>query len=137
MIKNVCLKKFHQSCSFPAYVYKCGIDKYTLIATVMGKYQIILARLFIGKSNSGDTVLTHAIFESYDEYGKKMVETQFRTNGLESEFMAVKNVMWKAGIKFFEVAPCHFSELLKGLGAYYQAVNPDIDDYTVMSQICH
>ena len=137
MIMKVNLKPFKDSCELPAYVYQNGVDRHTLIATIMGKYKITLARLLIGKSNSNDTVLTHAMFESYTEYGEKMAETKFRISGLESEFMAVKNIMWIAGIEFSEMPSCHFLELLNALGAYYQAVNPEIEDYGIVSQICY
>ena len=137
MIKNVQLKPFEMSLELPTYVYGKGVDKYTLVGTIQGDYKITLAKLKIGKSFSGDTVLSHALFESYTNHGEKMSEAKIRMTGCESEFMAVKNVMIKAGIEFENIAPCHFCDLLNALGAYYQAGNPEITEYTVVSQRCH
>ena len=92
--------------------------------------------LTVGDLPSGSKKLFHALFESYTDHGKKMRETKSRVNGFERDFIAVKSAMFVAGIEFNPIAPCHFSELLKGLGAYYQAVNPEIQDYTVVSQKC-
>ena len=137
MIKNVQLEPFDVSYEFPTYVYGKGVEKYTLIATVRGDYKITLAKLKIGTSKSGETELAHAIFERYTNHGEKMSEVKSRTSGCESDFMAVKNAMSKVGIEFENIAPCHFSELLNALGAYYQAINPEITEYAVVSQRCH
>ena len=137
MIRNVNLKPFEVSCELPTYVYGSGVEKYTLIATVPGNYEITLAKLIIGTSLSGKSVLSHAMFESYTEHGEKMCETKIRVGGCEREFMAAKNAMTKAGIEFEPILPCHFCDLLNGLGAYYQAVNPEIQMYKVLSQSCH
>lgn len=139
MIKNVQLKPFDADkiCELPTYVYGGGIEKYTLVATVPGNYKIILAKLTIGTSVSGATTLSHAMFESYSEHGEKMSESKIRISGCEREFMAVKNAMSEVGIEFKSIAPCHFLDLLNALGAYYQAVNPEISEYVVVSQGCH
>ena len=139
MIKNVQLKPFdvHKCCEFPAYVYGNGIEKYILIATVLSGYKIMLAKLMVGTSISGKDTLSHAVFESYSEHGEKMSEARARIGGFEREFMAVKNAMSKVGIEFNQIAPCHFLDILNALGAYYQAVNPEIKGYTIMSQRCH
>ena len=137
MIKNVNLKPFEGSCELPTYVYRSDIEKYTLIATVPGDYKITLAKLTIGTSVSGKTVLSHAVFESYTAHGEKMYETKIRVGGCEREFMAAKNAMVKAGIEFEPIPPCHFCDLLNGLGAYYQADNSEIIEYKIMSQRCH
>ena len=81
MIKNVNLKPFEGSCELPTYVYGSGIEKYTLIATVSGVYKITLAKLTIGTSVSGKTVLPHAVFESYTDHGEKMCETKIMVGG--------------------------------------------------------
>ena len=137
MIKNVNLKPFEVSYKFPTYVYGNDIESYTLIATVHEHYKIILGKLTIGTSESGSATLSHALFESYPEYGEKMSESKIRIGGFESDFMAAKNVMVKTGIEFENIAPCHFCDLLSALGAYYQAANHEISDYVVMSQKCH
>ena len=139
MIKSVQLKPLdvNMPCELPTYVYGNGVEKYTLIATVPGDYKITLAKLTIGSSMSGTTMLSHAMFESYSEHGEKMSEAKIRISGCERDFMAVKNVMSKVGIEVESIAPCHFSVLLNALGAYYQAVNPEISEYVVVSQRCH
>ena len=139
MINSVQLKPFdvNVNCELPTYVYGNSIEKYTLVATVPGNYKITLAKLIIGKSVSGTTELSHAKFESYTEHGEKMSEAKIRISGCEREFMAAKNAMLKVGIEFNPIVPCHFLDLLNALGAYYQAVNPEIKEYTVMSQRCH
>ena len=137
MIRNVELKPFEKSCELPTYVYGSGIEKYTLVGTVQGGYKITWARLTIGSSVSAGTELAHALFESYTDHGEKMSETKIRIAGAEKEFMAAKNVMIKAGIEFNPTAPCHFLDLLNALGAYYQAGNPEILRYEVLSQRCH
>lgn len=139
MIKNVQLKPLdiEKPCELPTYVYGNGVEKYTLFATVQGDYKITLAKLTIGSSVSAGNDISHAMFESYSDHGEKMSEAKIRMGGLEREFMAVKNAMSKAGIEFENIAPCHFCDLLNALGAYYQAGNPEITEYAVVSQRCH
>ena len=135
MIKSIKLKPFDGSGILPAYMKELQV--YTLLAKVKGNYEITLARLTVGDLLSGSKKLFHALFESYTDHGKKMRETKSRVNGFERDFIAVKSAMFVAGIEFNPIAPCHFSELLKGLGAYYQAVNPEIQEYAVVSQKCY
>lgn len=137
MIKNVDLKPFTKSQLFPTYVYKNGVNIYTLSATVAGGYEITLAKMTLGDSVSGGFPLSHVLFESYTSQGQKRIETKTRVGGYEREFNAAKQAMFKAGIEFESIAPCHFEELLEGLGAWYKADNPDIQDYAVVSQTCH
>ena len=137
MIKAVNLRPFDGSEDLPAYVYKNTIGKYTLVATAPGGYKVVFARLTVGSSKSGSEELTHALFESYDTFGNKMKETRTRVGGYDREFLAAKYAMIEAGIEFENIAPCHFSKLLNALGAFYNAVDPDIQEYTVMSQSCH
>ena len=137
MIKNVNLKPFTNVQAFPAYVYKKGVNIYTLNATVTGGYEITLARITLGDSMSGGLPLSHVLFESYTKQGQKRIETKTRVGGYEREFNAAKQAMLKAGIEFEPIAPCHLEELLKALGAWYKAANPDIQEYVVLSQRCH
>ena len=116
-------------------------NTYTAIATIPNDYCMVLGKICIRntKSSNGAT-LTHVRFESFDEHDRKMIETRMRVVGLrelERNFIAVENAMIKAGIEFNSVPPCHFLDLLKGLGAFYHAANPDIQSYAVMSQIRH
>ena len=66
MIKSVQLKPLdvNMPCELPTYVYGNGVEKYTLIATVPGDYKITLAKLTIGSSMSGTTMLSHAMFDT-------------------------------------------------------------------------
>lgn len=133
MIKSVDLKPFKKHELFPAYVYSNSVRIYTLNATVPGGYEITLARIVVGKSMSGGAPLSHVLFESYTKNGQKMIEIKTRVSGYEREFNAVKQAMIKAGVEFEPIAPCHLEELLEGLEAWYKAVNPDIQEYAVMS----
>lgn len=137
MIKDVNLKPFTKSEMFPAYVYKKGLTIYTLNAMVADGYEITLAKLTVGESTSDSELLCHALFESYNDHGEKMVETRARMSGSEREFNAGKEAMIKAGIEFEPITPCHFDELMSELGAWYEAANPDIRECKVMSQKCH
>lgn len=137
MIRNVNLKPFKKPELFPAYVYSNSVRTYTLNATVSGGYEITLARIVVGNSLSGGAPLSHALFEGYTKNGQKMIETKTRVGGYEREFNAVKQAMIKAGVEFEPIPPCHLEELLEGLGAWYKAANPDIQDYAVVSQTCH
>lgn len=134
MIKNVKLKVFNGASILPAYMKE--LEVYTLVATIKGGYEITLARLTVGDLPSGSKKLFHALFESYTDHGQKMRETKSRVGGHERDFLAVKSAMLEAGIEFNPIVPCHFLDLLKGLGAYYQAENPDIQKYAVVSQKC-
>ena len=137
MIKNVELKPFEKHCELPTYVYGNGVEEYELVGTIAGGYKILMARLKVGTSKSKGEILSHAVFESYTTHGEKMSETKIRIGGCDSDFMAVKNAMIKSGIELENIAPCHFCDLLNALGACYQAANPDIQGYAVMSQRCH
>ena len=136
MIMSINLKPFDKFCELPAYVYGNGVDRYVLTATIIGGYEITLARLIVGnpptiKVND----MTHALFESYTPYGKKMIETKARATGFKHGFVAAINAMEKAGISFNSVAPCHFSDLLNALGAHYNRINPDIQDCFVVTNV--
>ena len=137
MIKKIELKPFKNSQLFPAYVYKKGIETYTLNASLSGGYKIMLGKIIVGNSISNGAPLCHAMFESYTKHGEKMIETKTRVSGYEREFNAVKQVMMEAGVEFEPIAPCHPEELLNALGARYKADNPDIQSYAVVSQTCH
>ena len=137
MIKSVNLKPFDKFCEFPAYVYRNDVTKYLLVATVKGNYNITLAKLTTGVSVVNGDELSHVLFESYNDHGEKMSEVKVRVGGCEREFMAVKNALSKAGIELEPMVPCHFSEILNALGAFYKAANPEIVDYSVVSQRCH
>ena len=133
MIKDVTLIPFKKFNPLPTYAKNVRV--YTLIAIIPGGYEITLAKLSVGDSMSDKNPLSHALFESYTDHGKKMYEARTRVSGYEREFVAVKNAMFEAGVEFKPITPCHNEDLLRALGAYYKAGNPDIQDYVVVSQM--
>ena len=139
MIRKIDLKPFDKFRELPLYVfYKAKVNKYFLTAKVLGGYVINLAELHLAElENSNGEYMAQVIFKSYTNHGEKMIETKSRVDGLECQFIAVMNAMINAGIIFDTVTPCHFLDLLNALGARYQADNPDILNYSVMSQMCH
>ena len=64
-----------------------------------------------------------------------MYESRTRVSGHEREFIAVKSAMFEAGVEFRPIAPCHIEDLMKALGAYYKAENPEIISYLLVSQM--
>lgn len=97
MISKVDLKPFKKAQLFLTYVYKNGINIYTLNATVVGGYKITLGKIAIGDSLSGGHPLCHVLFEGYTMYGQKMIETRARVGGYERKFNAFKQAMMEAG----------------------------------------
>lgn len=130
MIKSLNLKPYVEKCDLPGYAYNNGVEEHILVANIPNDYCIVLGKLYIGDTTSSNgVILTHVRFKSFDEHGHKMIETKMRVAGLrelEGKFIAVENAMINAGVEFNSMPPCHFLDLLKGLGAFYQAANPDI-----------
>lgn len=132
MIKSVDLKPFTKTNPLPTYARWQGLEIYTLRATVNGGYEITLANLTIGRSMSAKNPLSHVLYESYDNHGKKMSEVRMRAGGYEREFMAVTGAMAGAGIIFDAVDPsCPVEELMNEIGGWYKASNPDIQEIKI------
>lgn len=135
MIKDIKLKPFTHSNPLPAYTRWKGMDVYTLKATVINGYEITLAVLTIGKSFSNQNVLSHVLFESFDDHGRKMFESRMRTSGYEHEFMAITGAMVAAGITFEALAPsCRTEDIMKEIGDWYKAHNPEISEVKIVLQ---
>ena len=135
MIKNYNPRPFEQFISLPTYV--AITDRYNLLAKTKTGYTIMLATLTIGGSVSAGNSLTHVLFESFSDHGERMAIVRTRVSGHNRVFSAVMNAMMDAGVEFESVTPCHSETMLTALGAWIQARNTDIDQYEIVSQICH
>lgn len=135
MVKDVKLKPFAGTSSLPTYTRWQGLKVYKLTAEIMDSYEITLAVLTVGQSASGKNNLSHVLFESYDEHGRKMAEVRMRTSGYEREFMAITGAMVEAGITFGALDPsCSVEDILTELGEWYETNNPDIQSFKVTLQ---
>ena len=130
MIKNYTLTPFKGANPLPRYIE--GIKEYTLIGVIENSYEIVLAKLTVGKSKND---LVHALFESFDDHGRRMATARTRAGGFDREFTAVKNAMRYVGIEFGDVTLCSSESLIKSLGAWFCKHNPEIKSCYVMSQI--
>lgn len=135
MIKNFTPQPFMKSNPLPNYV--SDVRQYTLTGEIAGGYEITLAKLSIGDSVSLGKPLIHALFKSYTDHGKRMSEARTRVSGCEREFVAVKNAMFATGFDFNPTTPCTIEEIMYALGEYFKSRNPDIQDFKLVSQICH
>ena len=135
MIKSVDLKPFTKAYPLPTYARRQGLEIYTLTATVNGGYEITLANLTVGKSISADNQLSHVLYESFDDHGKKMAEVRMRTGGYEREFMAVTGALAGAGIIFDTIDPSRpVEDIMNEIGEWYKASNPDIQEIEITAQ---
>lgn len=135
MIKSVDLKPFTKTNPLPTYARWQGLEIYTLKATVNGGYEITLANLTIGRSMSAKNPLSHVLYESYDDHGKKMSEVKIRAGGDEREFMAVAGAMAGAGIIFDTIESSRpVEDLMTEIGNWYKNSNPDIQEIEVTLQ---
>ena len=135
MIKSIDLKPFTKTNPLPTYARWQGLDVYTLKATVKNGYEITLANLTIGKSMSAQNPLSHVLFESYSDHGKKMSEVRKRAGGYEREFMAIASAMTEAGIEFDTLKPsCPVEDLINEIGSWYKASNHDIQEIEITLQ---
>jgi len=135
LIKNFIPRPYKGENPLPIYV--SDLRQYILIGNVTGGYKITLAKLTVGNSISAGNPLTHALFESYSDHGERMAVTRTRVSGYESEFWAVKNAMFNAGIEFSNVTSCNSEEIMKSLGDWFCEQNSDIENYSLMSHIRH
>lgn len=129
MIRNISFKPFTYPNPLPSYSRWQGLEIYTLKGVVPGGYEILLGVLTVGKSQSGANTLSHALFESYDDHGRKMCEVRMRAGGYEREFMAVTGAMAEAGIEFEAINPSSKTEdLMNDLGEFFKKANPEIQE---------
>ena len=135
MIKNFIPQPYAGENPLPNYVSK--LRQYILFGTIAGGYKITLAKLTIGDSISANNLLTHALFESYNDHGEQMAIARTRVSGPDSEFWAVKNAMFNVGIEFENVTFCNSEEILKSLGDWFCEQNSDIENYSLVSHTSH
>lgn len=136
MIKDFIPQEFTGPNPLPTYA-TTNMMEYTLLGRVQGGYVITLARLTVGDSVSAGNPLTHALFESFTDHGKRCAVARTRVSGFDREFAAVKNAMFAAGVEFTAAPPCSSEEILTAFGAWFKKRNPEIEDCFVVSQTCH
>ena len=64
-----------------------------------------------------------------------MIETKARATRFRHEFVVAINAIEDVGISFNSVALYPFLDLLKALGAHYNRINPNIQDYDVVTNV--
>lgn len=135
MIKNFEPQPYDGFNPLPSYV--TNVSTFTLTGTVPGGYEITLAKLTVGESVSAGNLLSHALFESFDDHGRRMKAARTRVSGFDREFVAVKSAMSGCGFAFHPALPSVCETVLYALGEYFQAQNPEIAEVSVVSQSCH
>lgn len=135
MIKNYIPQRFDGFNPLPNYA--SNVREYSLLAKVTGGYTITLAKITVGDSKSGDNKLSHAIFESFTDHGERRRMMRTRASGCDSEFVAVKSAMTMVGVEFCPCPACPSEDILRALGDWFKSVNPEISEYTLVSQSCH
>ena len=120
--------------------YVSDVNTHTLIGKTEGGYEITLAKLTYGSSLSAGNPLSHALFESFTDHGERRKVSRTRAsgvNGIEREFIAVKNAMGETGVEFHPSLPCPCEAILETLGEWFKVQNPEIAEVSVVSQTCH
>lgn len=135
MIKSFTPQPYDGLTALPDYV--CDTRFYTLVGQVPGGYTVTLARLTVGDSKSAGNQLTHVLFESYSDHGEPRKAVRTRMGGVDQEYVAVKNAMSAAGVEFHPALPCSCETVLRSLGEWHMAQNPELLSVDVMSQTCH
>ena len=135
MIKNFEPQPYDGLNLLPSYV--TNVSSFTLTGSVPGGYEITLAKLTVGESVSAGNPLSHALFESFDDHGVTMKTARTRAGGLDREYIAAKNAMSTAGVEFHPALPCSCEMMLRSLGEWFMAHNPELSSVEVMSQTCH
>lgn len=135
MIKSFEPQPYNGLNPLPSYV--TNVSSFTLTGSVPGGYEITLAKLTVGESVSAGNPLSHALFESFDDHGRRMKATRTRVSGFDREFVAVKSAMSGCGFAFHPALPGAYETILYALGEFFQAQNPEIAEVAVVSQSCH
>jgi hypothetical protein len=135
MIKNFTPQQYKGLNPLPVYVANARC--YTLVATVSGDYTITLAKLTVGDSISAGKPLYHVLFESFNDHGERMATARTRVNGYDRSFIAVKDAMIETGIEFHPVLSSPCETILRSLGEWFMAQNPEITAFYLVSQTCH
>ena len=139
MIREFTPKPYEGQVQLPAYV--TDVRSYTLTANTPEGYSVTLGRLTIGESKSAGNPLTHVLFESYDDHGRRCKTSRSRMGGFNREFIAVQNAMTEAGVNFLPAPSCPSDEILGALGECFERSNPALSGFSVdvagVSQNCH
>lgn len=135
MIKNFEPQPYDGLNPLPSYV--TNVSSFTLTGSIPGGYEITLAKLTVGESVSAGNPLSHALFESFDDHGRRMKATRTRVSGFDREFVAVKSAMSGCGFAFHPALPGACETILYALGEFFQAQNPEIAEVAIVSQSCH
>lgn len=85
MIKNFEPQPYDGLNPLPSYV--TNVSSFTLTGSVPGGYEITLAKLTVGESVSAGNPLSHALFESFDDHGRRMKATRTRVSGLTASLL--------------------------------------------------
>lgn len=135
MIKHFTPQPYDGLTALPDYVTASRI--YTLVGYTPEGYTVTLARMTVGDSKSAGALLTHALFESFDDHGAMMKTARTRVSGHDRKFIAAMNAMALTGVEFSPLASCSCEELFKSLGDWFTTKNPDLLSIEVVSQTCH
>ena len=117
MIKSFTPQPYDGLSALPDYVTSPRF--YTLVGYAPGDYTVTLARMTVGDSKSAGNPLAHVLFESFDDHGVAMKTARTRAGGLDREYIAACEAM------------------LRSLGDWFMAHNPELSSVEVMSQTCH
>jgi hypothetical protein len=135
MIKNFTPQPYEGLNPLPTYASHARA--FTLGATVPGNYTITLAKLTVGESVSAGNPLAHALFESFTDHGERRKASRTRVNGHDRGFLAVKNAMIESGVEFHPALSSPCEDILRSLGEWFMAQNPEITAFSLVSQTCH
>ena len=135
MIKNFTPQPYDGLTALPDYVTSPRF--YTLVGYAPGDYTVTLARMTVGDSKSAGNPLAHVLFESFDDHGVAMKTARTRAGGLDREYIAARNAMSTTGVEFHPALPCSCEAMLRSLGDWFMAQNPELLSVEVMSQTCH
>ena len=135
MIKSFTPQPYDGLSALPDYVTSPRF--YTLVGYAPGDYTVTLARMTVGDSKSAGNPLAHVLFESFDDHGVTMKTARTRAGGLDREYIAAKNAMSTAGVEFHPALPCSCEMMLRTLGEWFMAHNPELSSVEVVSQTCH
>lgn len=139
MIKDFNPQPYDGMSNLPGYV--TNVRTYELGADTPNGYRITLARLTVGDSMSAGNPLTHVLFESYDEHGRRCKTARSRMSGIDREPIAVRNAMSDTGIEFFPALSRSCEDVMQALGKWFKARNSELSEpfvcTTGVSQSCH
>lgn len=135
MIKDIKLKPFTNTEKLPTYARWKGLDIYTLKAIITDGYEITIGVLTVGKSSSNGKMLNQVSYESYNDHGRKMYEARARNQEEEGVIIAATSAMIATGVLFNDIKiTASVEDILRAVGGWYMAHNPDIVTTTITKQ---